>query len=256
MAAQHAAHYREALTSLFQKHGGGPTTHAQPNDADAEPQEGAPIGEEYDTIDALKAAHKLIYEGPCELPGITALVTDKGSVYFLAEEDKTLSSRSQVGGFGGGRYTPTGSGVGLQYAFPNGDASLVQYEGADGKSETMTFYQMLRRVEDLGAAAADFSVAFIKYTRNDSGGNRDSFAIETTTERQYTFDQADSASGATAKLNQKNFFRACVAALPTADLQPVFRFRFERVGKNLKPMKCYVVLRKGVLLKASRPKRM
>ena len=42
--------------------------------------------------------------------------------------------------------------------------------------------------------------------------------------------------------------------LPSEFLVPIFRFRFEAVGKNLKPKKVYVATAKGLALKKNRPR--
>ena len=43
--------------------------------------------------------------------------------------------------------------------------------------------------------------------------------------------------------------------IPSNYFVPVFRFRLEKVGKNLKPMKVYVALSTAVVLKKDHPVR-
>ena len=55
--------------------------------------------------------------------------------------------------------------------------------------------------------------------------------------------------------NTKMSYRALKKnVLPSEFLVPIFRFRFEAVGKNLKPMKVYVATAKGLALKKNRPR--
>lgn len=140
--------------------------------------------------------------------------------------------------------------TGLPYDFAD-DKALVHFEGiGDMGAKVCTFYQMLRAVEDKGIVK--YSVANLEVTRDAAGGGgSDKFCISRKTKKMYKFAET------TTKEGDKLFWREIKTdKLPTEELVPVVRFRFEKVGRNFKPMKVYLATKKAVTLKAGMPRKM
>ena len=141
---------------------------------------------------------------------------------------------------------------GIAYDFPDGDKSLVHYESAEGTgSKVMTFYQMIRTAEDKGIVK--YGVSNLEVSRDPTAAKgTDSFTLKRTAPKKFFKFQKEDGK----KTDNKLFYRDIDAGLlPNADLTPAFRFRFEKVGKNFKPMKVYVATKRSITLKAGRPKK-
>ena len=120
----------------------------------------------------------------------------------------------------------------------------------------MTVYQMVRTAEDKGIVK--YNVSCLELAREEKGGGSDSFTVKRTSPKKFfKFAKEDTKKDADGKKGeQKMFYRDIDASLlPNADLVTVFKFRYEKVGKNFKPMKVYVANKRSITLKAGRPKK-
>ena len=174
-------------------------------------------------------------------------------VWLVSEEEKLIPARTVIGTFGGGSYVaPKPNDVGLSYDFPDGDRTLVFFEGYDTTpSGVMTFYSMCRVLEDKGIV--NFKVANLELSREaNSTSTADAITLKKTANKVFKF--ATDTSDATAG---KMFWRTVKqdAIKKSTTMVPCFRFRYEKVGKNLKPTKIFAVTKIALKLKANTPRR-
>ena len=96
-------------------------------------------------------------------------------------------------------------------------------------------------------------VSFIKLERQSTPG-KDGFDLKYTSAQTYQF--MTSEGGKDIPLTQKNFCRLIPKQVyESAYLTVSFRYRFEKVGKNVKPLKPYVTVKKGFKLTKGKPLR-
>jgi hypothetical protein len=105
-----------------------------------------------------------------------------------------------------------------------------------------------------GSGVVGFKVSNLIVTRStDSGPAGDKFKIEKPAGDGKIFKFANSAAD---RGENKLFWReAKPSCFPSEWVCAAFRFRFERVGKNFKPMKLFAVLSQAVALEAGKPRR-
>jgi hypothetical protein len=194
--------------------------------------------------------------GDSEYSNVKQIFIGDEEVWLVAAEAKNIPARTVIGSFGGGQYvTPKPGDAGVRYEFPGGDKSLVHFEGYDNsQSGVMTFYQMLRTVEDKGIVS--YKVANLDVSRATSEGTSaavDAITIKTTSPKMFKF----AAEGENAAEQKKMFWRALKkeALAASTTMTACFRFRFEKVGKNFKPQKIYAVTKTPISLKANIPRR-
>jgi hypothetical protein len=194
--------------------------------------------------------------GDSEYSNVKQIFIGDEEVWLVAAEAKNIPARTVIGSFGGGQYvTPKPGDAGVRYEFPGGDKSLVHFEGYDNsQSGVMTFYQMLRTVEDKGIVS--YKVANLDVSRATSEGTSaavDAITIKTTSPKMFKF----AAEGENAAEQKKMFWRTLKkeALAASTTMTACFRFRFEKVGKNFKPQKIYAVTKTPISLKANIPRR-
>ena len=118
-----------------------------------------------------------------DIAGVQLIFVGNKEVWLLAADDKPVSSRTRVGSYGGGSYAPLDPNLGgLAYGFPEGDKTLVEFEGEDGKVKVMTFYQMLRGLENNGVV--NYKVAHLEITRDSTNPSKDTFVVKKTSPNQ------------------------------------------------------------------------
>jgi len=259
LSVEHDKMYASALTQLL---GGNSTktSEASPGllaikDGVVDDAGTSDACEEMESIEALRAKYDAQGVQICssDFNGVKHIFVKDEAVWLLADEDTIIPPRSLIGSFGGGSYVPKTEGVaGLPYDFPDGDRTLVHFEGMDGQSPIVcTFYSMLRAAEDKGIIK--YKVANVEVTRAENAGNTDKILIKKTEPlKLYKF------SADTKQIDDKLYYRDIKLEhiqAKTSKLIPVTRFRFEKVGRNFKPMKCYVASVCAITLKAGRPKK-
>jgi hypothetical protein len=117
----------------------------------------------------------------------------------------------------------------------------------------MTMYTMFRSVEDKGIV--NYKIANLEVSRaaTASSGVPDTIIVKKingTASKLFKFADPTPADA------QKMFWRAVKpSALPTPSVAAVFRFRYEKVGRNFKPQKLYAVTKVALQLKANVPRR-
>jgi hypothetical protein len=142
--------------------------------------------------------------GDSEYSNVKQIFIGDEEVWLVAAEAKNIPARTVIGSFGGGQYvTPKPGDAGVRYEFPGGDKSLVHFEGYDNsQSGVMTFYQMLRTVEDKGIVS--YKVANLDVSRATSEGTSaavDAITIKTTSPKMFKF----AAEGENAAEQKKCF---------------------------------------------------
>jgi len=96
--------------------------------------------------------------------------------------------------------------------------------------------------------------------RKPEGGGKDGFVITYTEDKMYqvmTHEEAKKKGDPQLiPLTQKNIGRMLTKQLPTSKYVAVaFQYRYEKVGKNIKPWKPYVVMKKTLKLNNGKPRR-
>lgn len=151
-------------------------------------------------------------------------------------------------------FTESSSTSGLEFKWPQGDKTLVQLDHSSvspesAQIEVMSLYRMLVLLEKQ-KRVSDHKLSYSEVSRLEPGsGQSDSFKVVIKEPQIFKFLTEDGKASTC-----KSFFSACSKAVDQSPwLQPVFRWRFERVHGNCKLQKPYVILSAALECKAAQP---
>eukprot|EP00438_Fugacium_kawagutii_P016842 Skav203801 [mRNA] locus=scaffold206:687751:698389:+ [translate_table: standard] len=264
---QHGEKYAQCLASIIQPATG--TFAAADAGAERETDAGAgadaaaaPAPEEFESLAKLNEADAIEEKVVSEVTGVTILKGRSRSLYLMldgddAPQEKILPRKVQLGGYGSGTYVKLDDPTpGVAYKMNKGDASLVQFDESSLKPESSnievwSLYKMIVQVEK-AKRLPKVNVSFLKVTRKADAESLDSFDVEVQVKMKYQ----PIGAGSGAKITCKNFFKEYVGEKgldASKFIQPVFRFRYEQVGTNLKVQKPYVITSVPLKLKLKKP---
>ena len=236
-------------------------------DAIERPGEGAngggepPQPQEFESEEKLAETDAVEETVVSEVPGVSIIRGKSGSIYLVwngvgdsPAESKVLPKKTQLGGYGSGAYAKIQDpSPGIEFKI-NSDSDLVQFDESSLKPESMnvecwTFYKMLVQVEK-AKRLAKVNVSFCKTERKSDSESLDGFNVTMLQQQKYVPQPTPAGKAVTAK----NFFRSTIANGFEQDwIGPIFRFRFEAVGSNLKVQKPYVVTKASLKLNLKKP---
>lgn len=220
--------------------------------------------EEYESLSKLSEVDPVEESVMSEMAGVKVLKGRSKSLYLMLETDdaqeKILPRKTVLGGYGSGTYAKLDDpSPGLEYKMKKGDASLVQFDESSLKPESSSFevwslYKMIVQVEK-AKRLPKVNVSFLKVTRKTDAESLDGFEVEVQVKMKYQPTGVGAAS-ANAKITCKNFFKDYVGEKgldQSKFIEPIFRFRYEQVGTNLKVQKPYVITSVPLKLKLNKP---
>ena len=136
---------------------------------------------------------------------------------------------------------------------------MVQFENMtlnskDTSIEAITLYQMIKKLEVAGCVVKNMS--FLKLTRSGSS-SQDGFDIAHVGDRCYKLldgDEDDQPAKKQKKYSNKNVFRSVHESIKESKyLDFCYRFRWEKVGGNVKAQKPYVITTVPISMKSGCP---
>lgn len=147
---------------------------------------------------------------------------------------------------------------GVEFALPDGDATLVQFDESSLKPESTTIetwslYKAIVQIEKT-KRVAKVNISFMECTRKEAGDSSlDGFNIKVVQAMKYQPAMGRDGSGEGAK-SCKSFFRGSIEQIKSSKfVAPVFRFRYQTVGSNLKVQKPYVHTKINIQLAQDKP---
>jgi hypothetical protein len=221
-----------------------------------------PALQEFDSEEKLAEVDAVEETVASELPGLTLIRGKTGAIYLVWDgvgdtpaQEKIIPKKTQLGGYGSGAYAKCQDpNPGLEFSIAN-DSALIQFDESSLKPESTniecgSFYKMLVQVQK-AKRIAKVNVSFMNVERKTDAESLDGFNITMQQQMKYQ-PQAVPASRATTA---KTFFRSTVEKgfNDTASIAPVFRFRFEAVGSNLKVQKPYIITKVPLKLNLKKP---
>ena len=256
----HKKNYEKLLCSLMPGGTSGQGSEEQPaaNETTAAAETGdtgPPV--EVDSLDKVKEAEKIEEELPSEVADISILRCASGKIYLLAKKDKLIPKHCQLGGFGTGAYVSTtdpAPGVMWNVDF---DRSLVQIDDSTIRQDassisTMSLYKLLITLEKTKRITEHRLIYIEAKRKEETEEDLDGFNV--VVRSQQKFKMLRNSSGREEKPSGKNIFGRCVEAVEASPfLLVVFRWRFEKVGANLKVQKPYVVTKTALQLTKDKP---
>lgn len=126
-------------------------------------------------------------------------------------------------------------------------------EKDSGKFDVCTLYKAIRQIESTGVTNIGMSYVNLERPAQRQPGDRDHFEVKITSEMDYVLTQPSTTR---ESLMSKTVFSVGLtrATFPTAALTVAQRFRYVSIGRNLKPVKPYIVTRRAIALQAKKPK--
>ena len=232
------------------------------NDAAA----GTPSPEEFESLAKLNETDPIEETVVSEVAGVKILKARSKCLYLMldaddAPQEKILPRKSQLGGYGSGAYAKAEDpAAGVEYKMKKGDSSLVQFDESSLKPESSnievwSLYKMIVQVEK-AKRLPKVNVSFLKVTRKSDAESLDGFDIEVQAKMKYQPSGAFAPAAANARISCKNIFKDYVGEKGLDEskfIEPVFRFRYEQVGTNLKVQKPYVITSVPLKLKLKKP---
>ena len=189
------------------------------------------------------------------IAGVTILVGKDGSKALLsATKDIIVPKYSQIGGIGGASLVVAGDeqeGI-VDFAFPDGDKTIVQFEPESGAVETMTLYALIRKLEALGKTNIGMSHHKLERPAARAPGERDKLEVICSSAHQFQVKKNDREAQTHKTIFAVHLKRAKLMESPIIIGVP--RLRFESVGKNLKPTKPHIVTKAAITLVKGKPK--
>jgi hypothetical protein len=228
------------------------------------PSEG---GKEWASLAALAQEKKLVYDGPTDIPNVSCQITDDG-IHLLTnqtDEDILLPKRAHLGGFGMGLHENVKDDAvdAIPYEFDS-DRVVVQFDNASLSEkagfDTLTFYQMMKRVECAGCVIKAVGHLKVERAVDACKQGSDRFTIQKVNDNKYKLLEEEPGDEKTKKRKRevkytaKSCFRLRYRQLlENPKLLVCYRFRWEKIGGNIKPQKPYVLLAEATQLKPGRP---
>ena len=135
------------------------------------------------------------------------------------------------------------------------DKTACQLEDEQGQIHETTIYKMIRKIEGQGNTSVKLSHYTVQRPASREVGKRDFFELSEIKAHDFVLKAASFQPR--EQESNKTIFGAGLkrSTFPTSGLKAVCRFRWEKVGKNLKPTKTHVALRHRLVLRAGKPKR-
>lgn len=191
-----------------------------------------------------------------EIPDINVVRTESGKIYLLSKKDKLVPRHSQLGGFGTGTYVSTGdAGPAVKWNVTS-DTSLCQIDDSTVRQDatsvtTLSLYKLLVMLEK-SKRITEHRLSYIEVKRKDqSEDTLDGFDV--TVRNHQKIKMVKTPAGKEEKPSGKNVFGRCIESEASAFLTVTYRWRFEKVGGNLKVQKPYVVCSKPLQLSKEKP---
>lgn len=133
------------------------------------------------------------------------------------------------------------------------DKTLVEYEAEGGKVKVLTLYKLVRHLESMGET--EINISWLKWNRPDARNNGQRDNIETSPTKGMVW-LPGKAIDAREKYTIKTVFSFALknGCIDSQHLAIAHRFRWEPVGKNLKPLKPYIVTAHSITLAKNKPK--
>ena len=212
----------------------------------------------YESLDALRAAEKVEEEVVSEVPDVTVLRCESGKVYIMAtKKEKLLPKYSQLGGFGTGAYIAASDPQpGVSWNVTT-DKAICQVDESTLRTDansisTMSLYKMLVTLEKT-KRVSEHKLSYLEVKRKDDGdGDVDGFEVTVRAHNKYR--PMKNPNGKEEKPSGKNVFSRCISEVENSQhLKVAFRWRFEKVGGNLKVQKPYVVTSHAIKLLKDHP---
>lgn len=255
----HKKNYEKLLCSLMPHGTSGQGSEEQPaaNETTAAETGDAGPPVEVDSLDKVKEAEKIEEELPSEVADISILRCASGKIYLLAKKDKLIPKHCRLGGFGTGAYvSTTDPAPGVKWNVDS-DRSLVQIDDSTIRQDassisTMSLYKLLITLEKT-KRITEHRLSYIEAKRKEET-EEDLDGFNVVARSQQKFKMLRNPSGREEKPSGKNIFGRCVEAVEASPfLLVVFRWRFEKVGANLKVQKPYVVTKTALQLTKDKP---
>ncbi|CAJ1438354.1 unnamed protein product [Effrenium voratum] len=256
--ADHVRDYENLLAKIVEPSGrgsGGETADAAGNDD--KDVAGAAM-KQFETLDALKAVDKIEEEAASEVADVSICRCESGKVFLYSKKDKTLPKYCQIGGFGTGCYVSVNDPQeGVKWNVTS-DKVICQVDDATLRPDAtsvsaMTLYKLLLTLEKT-KRISNHKLSYIDVKRTDEAGGEEIDGFEVTVRNSQKYRPMKNPSGKEEKPSGKNIFARCVRSVEgSTHIQVAFRWRFEKVGGNLKVQKPYVITSHGIVLTKDKP---
>jgi hypothetical protein len=218
----------------------------------------------------LAALKDIIAQCTSAVAGLDVVVTGESHHYLHATKDIEVPKGTVLGSLGPGNYVPHNTDITdmLLYEFPDGDRTLTMLEDDDKAADSTVkpLYQVIRSIERTGILATKINISYMKpgiMRTIESDGKVERFSFEPKQAMMFKWDPliitspAGTSEAKKAKkgghVTSKNVFalRTTHATLSSSALiKPVFKFRFDKIGGNLKPRKPYIITSASLVLSA------
>ena len=185
--------------------------------------------------------------------GVRVLIGQNGCIGLMSKDAKTIAAKTHLGGFGGGNLKKceqhSNDGSAVPYLLAT-DRVLIEVEDSSA-FQVSQLYSFIRKLEARGQSSSP-SVSFAKLEHKTNAAGRDSLEITPTACHQFVLKSENRE-----KWTAKTIFGARPSSGLLFDpeglsqrkhLTQCFRFRYESIGGNLKPVKPYVVTCRAVSL--------
>ena len=254
LKADHTQHYEKLLAHMTPGGSGGNAVGKAVEDDEDERSGTNGGGEEmkvFENLDKLKEHETLVEEVQSEVPDVLIHRAESGKLYLSATKDKSLPKHCQIGGFGTGTYCSADDPApGVKWNVLS-DKSLVQIDDSTMRQDAtsiscMSLYKLLVTLEKV-KKATEHRLSYVEVKRKEEGEELDGFHV--TIRSAQKFKVLKNQNGQKDQPSGKNVFsRAIESVEGSSFLLVTFRWRYERVGCNLKVQKPYVVLGKSLAM--------
>ncbi len=143
------------------------------------------------------------------------------------------------------------------YHWASKDKTVIQLENEDRNIETNTFYAVVRALESKGFTQIKASLLKLERDGMKKPGAMDEIKVTNEKDAEFNVTTLTKERKEGEKVTAKTIFtygNLTRTTFPTHSLQACFRFRFEKVGKVLKPIKPVIISSVTIRLSAGKPK--